>query len=367
MHLVGADLHFERLPVRTHHRRVQRLVEVGPRDGDEVFNAAGDGPPLIMDHAQRGVAVFHRVGDDPQGHQIVHFVHRDLLAAQLLEYRIGPFEASIDARRNRLVPQCCLHFLADLHQEFFVGVAPRLDRAENFLVGVGLQVLECQVLQFPADFPHAQAMRDGRVDFDGFARNPLPPLGAEVSQGPHIVDAVGQLHQDDADILHHGQQHFAEALRLPVLGREEIQLAQLGDAVHAARHVFAEFLAHLFPGDAGVFHHVVKQSRLHGDDIHAHVRQDMGHHEWVHHVRLAGTAALSLVVFQGEAESFFQGRQVVFRAVLADLGFELGIQLFHRVEGRLGWQNFRKTDGVGSHCTLDCSKSGSLGRPASAV
>ena len=105
--------------------------------------------------------------------------------------------------------------------------------------------------------------------------------GLEIAQGPHVVHAVGQLDHDDADILHHGQQHFAEALRLPVLGGEEIQLGQLGDAVHAARHFLAELLAHLLDGDAGILHHVVQQAGLHGDQVHAHLRQDVGHHDGV--------------------------------------------------------------------------------------
>ena len=32
VHLLGADLHLEGLPVRAHHRGVQRLIEVGPRE-----------------------------------------------------------------------------------------------------------------------------------------------------------------------------------------------------------------------------------------------------------------------------------------------------------------------------------------------
>ena len=41
---------------------------------------------------------------------------------------------------------------------------------------------------------------------------------------------------------------------------KKVELAQLGDAVHAARHFVAELLADLLDGDAGVFHHVVQQA-----------------------------------------------------------------------------------------------------------
>ncbi len=97
---------------------------------------------------------------------------------------------------------------------------------DDLLVGVRLQVLEGEIFQLAADFAHAEAVRDGRIDFDGLAGDALAALGAEVAERPHIVQAVGQLDHDDADILHHGQQHLAEALRLAVLGGEEIELGR---------------------------------------------------------------------------------------------------------------------------------------------
>ena len=156
----------------------------------------------------------------------------------------------------------------------------------------------------------------------------------EVAERAHVVQAVGQLDHDDADILHHGQQHLAEALGLAVLGGEEIQLGELGDAVDAAGHLVAELLAHLLDGDAGVLHHVVQQAGLHGHQVHAHVGQDVGHHERVHHVGLAGIARLSFVVLAGEAEGFLEGGEIVLGAVLADLGFQLAVEVFDGILGR---------------------------------
>ena len=120
------------------------------------------------------------------------------------------------------------------------------------------------------------------------------------------MHAVGELDHDDADILHHGQQHLAEAFGLPVLGGEDVQLAQLGDAVHAARHFLAEFLADLFDGDAGVLHDVVEQAGLNGHQVHAHVGQDVGDHERMDHVGLAGIAGLAVVILGGETECLFE-------------------------------------------------------------
>ena len=145
---------------------------------------------------------------------------------------------------------------------------------------------------------------------------------AETAEGAHVVQAVGQLDDDDADVVDHRQQHLAEALGLPVFGGEEVELAQLGDAVDAARHFLAEAFPDLVEGDAGVFHDVVQQAGLDADHIHAHVGQDVGDHERMHHVRLAGVAQLAFVMFGGEAEGFFDRGEIVFGAVFANLGFQ---------------------------------------------
>ncbi len=139
-------------------------------------------------------------------------------------------------------------------------------------------------------------------------------------------------------------------------------MRELGDAVDAARHFFAEFLAHLLDGDAGVFHDVVQQAGLHGDQIHAHVGQDVRHHQRVRHVGLAGIARLAFVILAREAKGFFEGRQVVLGPILADFFFQLAVKAVDRI-GRgngqrrrrrnyRGW--FGEAGGIGGHCS-DCN------------
>ena len=85
---------------------------------------------------------------------------------------------------------------------------------------------------------------------------------------PHVVQTVGQFHQDDADVGHHGEQHLADAFGLALLARIEVDLAQLGDAVDTARHVVAELVADFLDGGGGVLHDVVQQPGLQADEIH---------------------------------------------------------------------------------------------------
>ena len=112
-------------------RGVQRLVEIGPRNRDEVLDAAGNRAPLVVDHAERGVAVLDRIGDDAQRHQVVDLVDRDLLALEFLEDGVGPLDAAFDARGNAFAAQFGFDGLADFGQELFVGVALGFDGARG--------------------------------------------------------------------------------------------------------------------------------------------------------------------------------------------------------------------------------------------
>ncbi len=194
-----------------------------------------------------------------------------------------------------------------------------------------IDVAERQVFELAAHFAHAQAVRDGAIDLDGFARDALAPVRLlDEAERAHVVQPVRQFYDDDPDIVHHRQQHFAEALGLALFGGEEIELAQLGDAVHAARHVFAEVLAHVLDGDAGVLDHVVQQPGLHADQVHLHVGQEVGHHERMHHVGVAGIADLQLVMFRGETECLFELGEIVARPRFTRFGDELRKQLVYR-------------------------------------
>src|SRR3546814_3342693 len=78
-------------------------------------------------------------------------------------------------------------------------------------------------------------------------------------QGLHVVQPVGQLHQQDADVLGHRDQQLAEILRVLGLLRLEFEPAQLGDAVDKVGDFLAEQGLDIFQRRIGVLHHVVEQ------------------------------------------------------------------------------------------------------------
>ena len=110
------------------------------------------------------------------------------------------------------------------------------------------------------------------------------------------MQAIGELHEDHADVVDHRQQHLAEVLRLALFGRRERDRADLGDAFDDVRDVFAERLADLFRGGERVFDDVVQQAGGNADGVELHVGEDVGDLERMDEVGLARMAHLSLVL-----------------------------------------------------------------------
>ena len=85
------------------------------------------------------------------------------------------------------------------------------------VVTLGIEVTEAQVLEFLGPSAHAQPVGDRGEDIQGLCGDALALFRLERIECAHIVEPVGQLDQDNPDILGHRQQHLAEVLCLRVL------------------------------------------------------------------------------------------------------------------------------------------------------
>ena len=140
--------------------------------------------------------------------------------------------------------------------ELLALAALLVEHPGDFLVNVRVQETERQVLQFPLQFPDAEAVGQRRVEFERLARH----LGAQIVLMRRVVaqrlGAAGQSQQHDADVLDHGQQHLAQHLDLRLdLGRiafagleiggdealgDRPQLVQARNAIDQIGHRLAE-------------------------------------------------------------------------------------------------------------------------------
>mmetsp|Transcript_5506 Transcript_5506/g.9837 ORF Transcript_5506/g.9837 Transcript_5506/m.9837 type:complete len:306 (-) Transcript_5506:234-1151(-) len=209
VHALGAQLELQRRAQRAHQRGVQRLVAVVLGVGDVVLEAAGLRLVELVQHAESRVALQRLLGQDAKAKNVADLgkAHQALLMHLLVD------------RVDRLL--AALHFHAqaglgeggaDLALDARDQIAPVASRLGHGLaqrrVAPGVEILEGQVLQLAEGLVQAQPVRDGGVDVEGFAGDAARFVRRHRAHGAHVVQPVRQLHQDDAVVLGHGQEHL---------------------------------------------------------------------------------------------------------------------------------------------------------------
>ena len=140
----------------------------------------------------------------------------------------------------------------------------------------------------------------------------------------HVVQAVGQLDDDHANVGHHGKKHLADVLGLVVFTVGELDLVELGDAFDDVRHLLAKALGDLGRGDIGVFDRIVQQAGGDGGRVHLQLSEHLADLKRMNHVGLARGALLALVLLQAEGPGLADDLEVV-----------AGPVLVHRIEQSL--------------------------------
>ena len=234
---------------------------------------------------------------NPERDEVVHLIELDLLPPKLLMDAPETLDASIDLdhrdlRFGELAGDGRLQLLNEPFSRAPLGVDADAER----LVGLRFEVTERQFLELVLDLAHAEPVGDGGVDIARLLRNLDPALLRQVVECAHVVQAVGQLHQDDADVVDHREQHLAEVLRLALLARRKRDGADLRDAFDDVGHLGAEELLDALDGGQRVFDDVMEEPGHDRHGVELHVGQEVGHSQGVNQVGLAGVADLSPVL-----------------------------------------------------------------------
>ena len=120
VHILRADLDFERLAA-VNHSGVQRLVQIRPRHGDVVLEAAGHGAPDVVNDAKRGIAIALRIRDDANGEKIVNLIQAALLANNLAVQGTKAFNAGLQLGGNAVLDQLGANGVLDIVQKLPVN------------------------------------------------------------------------------------------------------------------------------------------------------------------------------------------------------------------------------------------------------
>ena len=214
LHFLGADLHLDGHAVGTEQAGVQGLVAVGLGNGQVILEAPGDRLVEVVHDPEHAVAVVHRVGQDAHAEDIGQLVEAEPLLLHLAVDTVDVLGAVLDLGLD-------IDLLEPVADGRLDGLEDLLAVADDFATGLLQRAIahrpgmtHRQVQQLVAHRIDAETVGDGRVDVHGLARDAAPLLGADRAEGAHVVQPVGELDQDDADILDHRQHHLAEVFRL---------------------------------------------------------------------------------------------------------------------------------------------------------
>jgi len=278
VHLLGANLYLKGDAALAHHRGVQALVQIGLGGADIVLEPAQNGLEQVVNDAQHVIAVRHRVHDDTEGEQVEHVVQTLVLGVHLAVDGIGVLHAAIHIAVDIGLVQALGDLVVDGGHKAVVFRGLLVQRVHDLPVADGVQVFQGQVLQLPLHFLHAQPVGNGRIDLQSLKGLLLLLFRSLVLHGAHIVQPVGDLDEDDPDVLGHGQQHFAQIFHLLLGLGGIVDPGQLADPLHQIRHRGGELLGDVLVGGGGVLNGVVEQGRLDGLGVQVQLlRHDLGH------------------------------------------------------------------------------------------
>ena len=211
VHLVRADLHFERLAFRTDHRGVQRLVLVAFRARDVVVKLTGDVRPQRVHDTKRRITGGEIIDQHAQRAHVVEFGKFQPLALHLAPDRIDVFRPSgdigLDARVRKRVDE--LSF--GLFDPGLATTAAFVEQARDAPVDVWLQVTEREILQFPLDLPDAEPVCERRMDVGAELGQRAPLRVRRTRHRTHAHELACKQDEDHADVADDREQQAAQA------------------------------------------------------------------------------------------------------------------------------------------------------------
>ncbi len=250
-----------------------------------------------MRNPQDAIAVLYRIDQDTDRLQIINLfkilvlhIHFFINAVKILR---APFNFAVNVELLQLFLQCP----DDFPDIGFPFPAFGSHLVHQIIVAPGINISQRNILKLPLDFENAEAVCQRSVNFKRFiCFFPLLFL-IHIFQRSQVMEPVCQLDDNHTDILCHGQEHFAQTLRLLLFLRFIGKPAQFGNAIHHIGDLVAEPLRQFLFGNTGILNGIMQQTCGNGIHIHAQIHQDVCDGKGMNAVWLAGRSFLPFMGF----------------------------------------------------------------------
>ena len=151
VHLVSTDLDLKRLSVGPDQRRMKRLIHIGLRHGDIIFEPARNGLVHLVDNAQGAIAVFHRIHKDTHSKKVVDLIDGLVLIDHLFVYAEKMLDPSVYLGFDPGVVHVLFYLADDTVDEFFSFAFAEGDLVNQIIVNLRFQIFQGQIVQLHLD------------------------------------------------------------------------------------------------------------------------------------------------------------------------------------------------------------------------
>ena len=202
--------------------------------------------------------------DDADGKDVEHLVEGNVLLLHLHPDGVWAFHSRLDG----IVDAHFVKALADGRDEGrSEDVACLLGGSQfvkDVLIGLRVLIVEGEILEFRLDLVESEAVGNRGEDIECFTCNLILLRREHARKRAHVVETVGNLDEDDTDVVTHHQEEFLEGFGLKRCAVAEDATGNLGDSFHNVCHFLSEKVAEVLVGIVRVLFHVVEQGGADG-------------------------------------------------------------------------------------------------------
>ena len=211
-----------------------------------------------MDDTQNIVAVGYGINYYAKSAQVKNAVYVQLLGVHFAIDTVNMLY-SAENRNMQFLLETLFHFALNIGHKRFESRHTLLKSLHYLVVARWVEVHQRQVLELPFCFLHTEAVGNGGVDLHRFKRfDALLFLGL-ICHSAHIVQPVGNLNQDNADILRHCHEHLAQIFHLLVFLAGVLHSGQLRNSLDDIRDRLAELPCNIVMSKLSVLNYIVQQ------------------------------------------------------------------------------------------------------------
>lgn len=251
-----------------------------------------------MDGPEDRIAVTNTADEDTDADQVVDVVELATAHDHLLIDRVQLLGPPHDASADPQLTEVRVDGLDDVADVLLALGCPLKHETLDLGVQLRVEYREAQVLEFGLDRLNTEPVRQGRVDLEGLRRLLPRLLGRHEAPGARVVESIGELDEQDADVARHRDDHLADGLGLRALA--VLDLVEFGDAVDQHRHLVAELRRQVVEPVGGVLDRIVEERRGDRPRSEPQVGEDLRDRERMRDVRLAALPRLTTVRLVGD-------------------------------------------------------------------